>query len=45
MVEKSDRHKHVNVMKETGQKIKKKKTWRGDEFTAYLYIFYYYLIS
>ena len=25
MVEKSDRHKHVNVMKETGQKIKKKK--------------------
>jgi hypothetical protein len=39
MVEKSDRHKHVNIMKETGQK---KKTWRGDEFNVYLYIFYYY---
>jgi hypothetical protein len=45
MVEKSDRHKHVNVMKETGQKSFKKKTWRGDEFTVNLYIFYYYLIN
>jgi hypothetical protein len=43
MVEKSDRHKHVNVMKELGKKLKNKKIKLegGDEFIVYLDIVYY----